>query len=384
MRSWLRPSKPAKGADALRAAHVPVSDAPCRACPDPCDQGHDDYPAKFSIDTDAELLGTIKPYNRQIVISTGKSDWAREVTDESGSLAALLHDAASHSKSHSHHHKSASKSTHTKSEPEPELPPGIFPATSASRTSILNGSHHSSGTGETVLVFPDYVAVEDVPRTRAGAEALWGRVVSPGVGRAGAVEGEAGEGGEGGDGETKMWVLPYSCVILLCSHKKRDNRCAIAAPKLEKAFAHALEEHDFAVHTQLEANTPDPIPPLSAFAASSSTPAAPPSDTTPATAHDDASTPAERRAAYITARLHDAAHNERQALVLKCSHVGGHKYAGNCTIYTPRGAGVWYGRVTPHEVPAIVRETVLGGRVLPALLRGGVNLVCEEGEGLAW
>ena len=43
-------------------------------------------------------------------------------------------------------------------------------------------------------------------------------------------------------------------------------------------------------------------------------------------------------------------------------------------INTPQGASVWYGRVTPHEVDAIVRETILGGRVLPALLRGGMNL----------
>ena len=43
-------------------------------------------------------------------------------------------------------------------------------------------------------------------------------------------------------------------------------------------------------------------------------------------------------------------------------------------INTPRGACIWYGRVTPHEVDAIVRETIVGGRILPALLRGGMNL----------
>ena len=43
-------------------------------------------------------------------------------------------------------------------------------------------------------------------------------------------------------------------------------------------------------------------------------------------------------------------------------------------VHTPSGAAVWYGRVTPHHVDAIVQETILGGRVLPALLRGGMNL----------
>ena len=49
-------------------------------------------------------------------------------------------------------------------------------------------------------------------------------------------------------------------------------------------------------------------------------------------------------------------------------------------INMPTGAAVWYGRVTPHEVDAIVRETVIGGKVLPALLRGGLNL-CHPGRG---
>jgi len=43
-------------------------------------------------------------------------------------------------------------------------------------------------------------------------------------------------------------------------------------------------------------------------------------------------------------------------------------------IYTPRGAGVWYGRVTPHEVESIVKYTIIGGKVLPTILRGGVDL----------
>ncbi|EEB88526.1 hypothetical protein MPER_13593 [Moniliophthora perniciosa FA553] len=59
---------------------------------------------------------------------------------------------------------------------------------------------------------------------------------------------------------------------------------------------------------------------------------------------------------------------------MRNSHTGGHKYAGNCIIYTPHGSGVWYGRVTTHEVNAIVSQTIEKGLVLPPLLRGGVNL----------
>lgn len=86
---------------------------------------------------------------------------------------------------------------------------------------------------------------------------------------------------------------------------------------------------------------------------------------------------------------------EKRALILKTSHVGGHKFAGNVIIYWPSGTSVWYGRVSPKEVrvdsdcacvilvfnqvlilqvTAVVDETVLGGRVIPELLRAGVNI----------
>lgn len=35
---------------------------------------------------------------------------------------------------------------------------------------------------------------------------------------------------------------------------------------------------------------------------------------------------------------------------------------------------MWYGRVTPHQIDAIVRDTIIGGKVIPPLLRGGLNL----------
>lgn len=69
------------------------------------------------------------------------------------------------------------------------------------------------------------------------------------------------------------------------------------------------------------------------------------------------------------------------------SHIGGHKYAGNVIIYLPpsagnemgslSGKGIWYGRVEPRHVEGIVEETILGGRVISDLFRGGVG---QDGE----
>lgn len=69
------------------------------------------------------------------------------------------------------------------------------------------------------------------------------------------------------------------------------------------------------------------------------------------------------------------------------SHVGGHKYAGNVIIYVPpalrehslKGMGVWYGRVGPENVEGVVEETVVRGRVVGELFRGGIT---KEGGSL--
>ncbi|KAF1926728.1 uncharacterized protein M421DRAFT_422329 [Didymella exigua CBS 183.55] len=66
--------------------------------------------------------------------------------------------------------------------------------------------------------------------------------------------------------------------------------------------------------------------------------------------------------------------------VVQISHIGGHKYAGNIIIYLPpsldenalKGSGIWYGRVGPEQVEGVVEETVIKGRIVGDLLRGGV------------
>ena len=91
-----------------------------------------------------------------------------------------------------------------------------------------------------------------------------------------------------------------------------------------------------------------------------------------------AGTDAEREAAVLeqlkARSWAHAAADDRRALILNISHVGGHKFAGNVIIYTPQNVGVWYGRVTPQHCDAIVKETILGGKIFPALLRGGINI----------
>ncbi|KAJ6629220.1 Sucrase/ferredoxin-like-domain-containing protein [Mycena sp. CBHHK59/15] len=202
--------------------------------------------------------------------------------------------------------------------------PGVFSSSDSTRLSILNGSHKtvSADEHETVLVFPDFTMVAGVPSTPDGAKQLWKTQLDASLPRMGVTEERS-------------------------SHKRRDNRCAIAAPKLEHAFIDSLQNKGWIADTQLEHMVE---PPLEQF---SGTP--------------------EEKERHITQEL-QALPAAKKALILRNSHMGGHKYAGNCIIYTPQGSSVWYGRVTTHEVESIVVNTIEGGLVLPPLLRGGFNL----------
>ncbi|KAI5123431.1 hypothetical protein M0805_006136 [Coniferiporia weirii] len=335
----------------LEEAGVPVTDADCRACADPCDQGHEDFARRFDVDLETEMRGSVKPYRRQVLISTGKADWAREVTDVAHSLAKHLSDADG----------KLSRAKPADSPPPPDKRDsapggkakvaGVFAAPPAGRLSILNGSHTSSGEDDddsaTALVLPDYVAVSGVPVGTDGAEALWRHALDPAVLRAGTALTPPST-----TPNMKTWTLPYSCLIMLCSHKKRDARCHIAAQRLETDFMHVLQAEGWAVDTDLEDLTSTGLP-----------------------LEDLASSAAERSAAAL-AQLQaiGTGADQKKALILKTSHIGGHKFAGNVIIYFPQGLSVWYGRVTPHEVDAIVKHTILDGKVLAPLLRGGLNI----------
>lgn len=59
--------------------------------------------------------------------------------------------------------------------------------------------------------------------------------------------------------------------------------------------------------------------------------------------------------------------------IFGCSHVGGHKFAGNMVIYRPDWKqGIWYGRVLPDDVDRIMRDTVLDAKILGRHWRGGL------------
>ncbi|KAE9588927.1 hypothetical protein Lal_00012531 [Lupinus albus] len=82
---------------------------------------------------------------------------------------------------------------------------------------------------------------------------------------------------------------------------------------------------------------------------------------------------------------------EDQVSVMACSHVGGHKYAGNVIVYSPGPdgniMGHWYGYVTPNDVPELLDQHIAKGEVIQKLWRGqmgpsvkGDDLKVSNGE----
>jgi hypothetical protein len=117
------------------------------------------------------------------------------VTDAQGSLAAYIAEVQSQSKPFTPPNKASMGPVR-----------GVFAANNDFRVGILNGSHKTLSDDEsieTILVFPDYKVVTEVPRSLDGAKDLWKNTLDS-------------SRGSTQDSTFKSWVLPYSCVILIC------------------------------------------------------------------------------------------------------------------------------------------------------------------------
>eukprot|EP00262_Sarcandra_glabra_P011193 TRINITY_DN26949_c0_g1_i1.p1 TRINITY_DN26949_c0_g1~~TRINITY_DN26949_c0_g1_i1.p1 ORF type:complete len:414 (+),score=51.24 TRINITY_DN26949_c0_g1_i1:1-1242(+) len=73
-----------------------------------------------------------------------------------------------------------------------------------------------------------------------------------------------------------------------------------------------------------------------------------------------------------------------QVFVSPCSHIGGHKYAGNLIIFSlnieGKVTGTWYGYVTPDDVPILLDQHIGKGQIIERLLRGQMTSSDEAHE----
>lgn len=68
--------------------------------------------------------------------------------------------------------------------------------------------------------------------------------------------------------------------------------------------------------------------------------------------------------------------------VSPCSHVGGHKYAGNVIIFgrsvSGEVTGHWYGYVTPDDVASLLEQHIMRGEIVEWLWRGQMGLTEDQ------
>ncbi|WVR06072.1 hypothetical protein IAU60_003100 [Kwoniella sp. DSM 27419] len=376
----------------LAKADVPVSSSDCATCSDPCDvdgsggrgtvveayEGksyaqyvEDRYgelgelPKGFDTDWESELAGSAKGgRGRVVVVSTGKSDWERDHVDDKDSLSHHLDkviSAAPAPKPTTNHEASTPKST------LPYIAPSALPAPSKSLTSPVAHppslysssliSQSDDPDDQTVLIFPDWKVSHEVENSRQGAQALYDHQLAGQVGRAGT----DGVQDAGGVGRRRTWVLPYRAVVLLCSHKRRDKRCHIAAPLLRSALHTVLEQHDISIDGTGSSLIDLSGPPL-----------------------EEIKGTAEEREREVGRRIEEieGVHGGEggEVGIFNINHLGGHRYAGVMLILFPSGAYISYGRVTPQEIPRVVEDTILQGKIVPGLLRNAVG-VARAGAG---
>lgn len=71
-----------------------------------------------------------------------------------------------------------------------------------------------------------------------------------------------------------------------------------------------------------------------------------------------------------------------KVLISSCSHIGGHKYAGNVIIFgssiNGEVTGHLYGYVDPADVPKLFHQHIIKGEILDSLWRGQIGLSEDE------
>ncbi|KAK2734822.1 hypothetical protein FQN55_002517 [Onygenales sp. PD_40] len=304
------------------------------------------YPARFDIDLEDKLYGHVKGWATHLLVATGKTDWARDVADEEGSVMEAIEKQGlkpSNGKlklsasnmpvpDEYHHHEAGKQPTTALILPAFTIVDHVTPALASdlityfvnpapTTTSPLNPSNISEPTTTT----PEADSDASTPSTPLSS--LTPTTPAPPLDYTALTS-------------LSSRPCPHSAVILLCSQKTRDARCGQSAPLLRREFERHLRQHG--LYRDLNDERPGGVG------------------------------------------------------IYFISHVGGHKYAANVIIYRRRqfdsgtgggeenkaslsdeGAaqGIWLARVRPEDCEGIVKFTVLQGKVVKpeSQLRGGFD-----------
>ncbi|KAF2203029.1 sucrose cleavage family protein [Delitschia confertaspora ATCC 74209] len=290
-------------------------------------------PADLDIDHTSPIANTMPHYAEQVIVCTGKEDWTSKIEEEDGETGQFVRGLRG--------------------------AVGLGQKGQGSRgavfdpfhnISILTSSFSSSSAPETAsaYLFPSFKYVPSITNSSLADFAtafLKAEKLHPAHDKLPAEQKKALLRNP----ELQGKVFPRArdvedVVVLICGHGGRDRRCGVLGPMLRDEFKRQFERKAISVST----------------------------------GEPKASESGKKGLEKMSAKI---------GLI---SHIGGHKFAGNVIIYVPpalkaeghalAGTGVWYGRVRPEHVEGIVEETILGGRIIREMFRGGV-LKGREGVG---
>nr|POE84606.1 altered inheritance of mitochondria protein 32 [Quercus suber] len=314
---------------------VPLTPPPVpivETCPSPTCQCRD-MPAGLDIEREQDISASMPTYAEQVLICTGKEDWASNIEDEADGLLVkeLKNMLSLKGKFRDPYHKVL-------------LTNSSFPPT----PSHEHSKQEASSPPSSAFLLPSFTCVPNIPTDPASVETFAKAFLLPS---------QLHKTHDTLSREEQNTLLReperqarftgarpiQEILILICGHGGRDSRCGTLGPILKSEFEDKLQRQNIPlihsapvaegheVNTEVEGYTP-------------------------------------------TARV---------GLI---SHIGGHKWAGNVIVYIPpsftgnalAGKGIWYGRVGPADCEGIVQKTVVEGKVVMDRLRG----VIDQKEGL--
>lgn len=294
------------------------------------------------IDQDTNLNGMMAAYAEQVLICTGKDDWASRIDEDNGgdNLAADLKELIGRGGVYSDPFHNVS------------VVNASFPSAISRRPEVQTTS---------VYLLPSFKYIPFLPRVSFDSvQALvkgyllpeklhpMNEGLSP-IHKDRLLRKEAYQHALYGVRDVE------DVLVLICGHGQRDKRCGIYGPILQEEFERQLPQAGIDVLKGPALDESISAPQLSGTTSGA--------------------TEAEVR---------------RTARIGQISHIGGHKYAGNVIIYLPPGLknnagnphplaghGIWYGRIDPKHVEGVIKETIVNGNIIADHFRGGINQNAE-------
>ncbi|KAF2168157.1 hypothetical protein M409DRAFT_65660 [Zasmidium cellare ATCC 36951] len=295
-------------------------------------------PSGLDIEREQNINGSMAAYAEQVLISTGRDDWKSRTEDEEDAVLVnqLKKNLTRGGKFVDPYHNIL-------------ITNSSFPPTPSTRRSTPNpGKDPSSSTSTTdsasAFLLPSFQYIPSIPTTNPSSIETFIKafLLPPKLHNAHSRLNRAEQNILLREAELQAQFPGARDVdeilILICGHGGRDDRCGKLGPLLREEFQEKLQRQNIPL-----SHSPPPL-----------------------------------EAEVVDTAVEGYVPTARVGLI---SHIGGHKWAGNVIVYIPpsfernslAGKGIWYGRVGPEHVEGIVQKTVLEGKVIKELFRGGID-----------